>query len=330
MSDNATLNQKVQIGVESTYATGVDATKRIQSFAVDFDPQAETDDFIPPGNLFPSSSSIIQEWMEAEISGILTYTEIVYLLTVLFGPATITTPAGGTNSRQWKWTINASDVLSPKSLTVEKGSSVYATEFVGALLSSFNFGWSRTDRIEIGGSMFGKPLALGTTMTSIASNATVPIIRVLPQQVSIYNAATWAGLDAASAYTRAFEAGLSIDGLFSPIWPLNAAVNGFDGFVPTVPDSDSSLLMMVNAASMAMLTNLRNDTITYNRIKSEGATIEGAIKYLLQIDMTVQVKDIDAFTDHDGVYAIPYTFQPIDDGTNPTFEITVINTLSAL
>lgn len=330
MPDNATLNQRVQIGVESTWGTAVAATKRLQSVTVDVDPQVESDAFTPNGNLFPTSNSLTQEWVEGSVSGILTYTEVVYLLSAALGPATITTPGGGTNSRQWKWSVLGNAELAPKSLTVEKGSATYGTRFAGGLMTGLNFGWSRTDRIEVGGSLMGKAITAGHTMTTISSNATVEIVRVLPQQVSVYNSATWAGLSSASAYTRAFEAGFSLDSLFAPVWPLNAAVTGHDGYVGTAPDAESSLLMMVDATSMGMLSTLRTGGTTYLRIESIGAVIEGAIPYTFRLDMAVQVKDMDAFTDHDGIYAIPMTFQPIDDGTNPTMEITVINKQTAL
>lgn len=330
MSDNPSINQILQGGVESTLFTAVAATKRFRSFGFEVDPQTEVDEYVPDGNIFPSSEALTQEWTEAEMSGVLTYTEIVYALTNAFGPATITTPGGGTNSRDWKWTIQPNALLVPKGFTYEKGNSVYAVRMIGAIMNALNIGWKRTDRIEIGGSVLAKALTIGHTMTTIGASPTVPLIRVLPQQVSVKTTTTWAGLGAASVLTRAFEAEISLDGFFNPIWPLNASVSGHDGYVPVKPDSDFSLQLMANATGMAFLTNLRNGDLVYNRVEAIGPIIEAAITYKVRIDITSQVKDVDSFDDNDGIYVIPYVFSPVDDGTNPAIEITVTNALTAL
>lgn len=318
------------MGVEGTLFTAVAATKRARSFGLEVDPQVEVDEYFPDGNIFPSSEALTQEWVEAEMSGVLTFTEIVYALTNAFGPATITTPGGGTLSRDWKWTIQPNTLLVPKGFTYEKGNSVYAVRLVGAIMNAFNIGWKRTDRIEIGGSLLAKPLTIGHTMTTIGASPTVPLLRVLPQMITVKTAATWSGLTAASALTRCFEASISLDGFFNPIWPLNASASGHDGYVPVRPDSEFAMTLMANATGMGFLTNLRNGDLVYNRVEAVGPIIEAAIPYKVRIDVSSQVKDVDKFDDNDGVYVIPYTFSPVDDGTNPSVEITVTNNLTAL
>ena len=330
MSDNPSLSQTLQGAVESTLFTPLAATKRFRSFGIEVDPQTEVDEYFPNGNIFPSSAALTQEWTEAEVSGVLTFHEIVYLLTNAFGPATITTPGGGTLSRDWTWAIQPNSLLVPKGFTYEKGNSVYAVRLVGAVLNALNIGWKRTDRIEVGGSMLAKKLTIGHTMTAIGASPTVPLIRVLPQMVSVKTAATYAGLGAASVLTRCFEASIDLDGFFNPIWPLNASVDGHDGYVPVRPDSEVSLMLMANATGMGYLTNLRNGDTIYNRIQAIGPIIEAAIPYKVQIDISSQVKDVDKFDDSDGVYVIPYTFTPIDDGTNPSINIVVTNNITAL
>lgn len=330
MPDNATLGQKVQIGIESTWGTAVPATKIPKSFSLDLDVQTNNDAFTPMGNIFPTSNAQTQEWTEGSLDGVLTYTEVVYALSALFGPATITTAAGGTTSKQWKWSLTGTSLLTPKALTVEKGSSIYAFQAAGAVLTGLDLSYSRTDRIAMTGDLIAKAVTPGVTMTTIAANPTVPQVRVLPQQIQIKNAATFAGLGAASAYTRAFEMGLSIGGMYGGVWPLNSAVTGMDGIVQLVPDVSSTLLLMADATATSMLTTLRSGGTTYLRTQATGAIIEATVPYSITIDQTVQVQDIDGFSDHDGLYAVPFTFQPIDNGTDPVLEITVVNALTAL
>lgn len=329
MPDNATLNQTVQLGFEGTYGVDVAATKRMQAMGLDLDVQLNTDTYFPPGHIFPTSAAIIQEWTEADLSGILTYTEVVYPLSMLLGPATITTPAGGTTSRKWVWAPAANAVLTPVSASVEKGSSVYASDFQGAVLTGFNIGWNRTDRIEIGGSVYGKRLNKGVAMTTIGANPTVPLIRVLPPQIDVYVDTTFAGLGT-TKQLRAFESGISFDNFYGSVWPLNSAITGHDGMIPTQPDSASNMLLMADAAGMAFLDNARAGTTVYVRIKATGPIIETTIPYLFQVDFAAQIADVDAFSDSDGIYAVPWSFQPIFDGVNPPVTFTVQNTQLAL
>lgn len=329
MPDNATLNQKLQIGAQSVFGTAVPATKILKTMGIDFGPHIESDTYFPNGNIFPSSATLTQEWTEGDLSGILTYTEIVYPLSAWLGAATITTPGGGTLSRQWKWNPAANAVINPVLMTAEKGSSVYAIQVPDVLVSGFNVGWSRTDRLEIGGSVLGRRLTAGATMTTIGTNPTVELQRALPTQVDIYFDPTFAGLGT-TKQLRAFEAGISFDDFYGMVWPLNSALTDHDGYIPTQPSSESTMLLMADTAGMAFLTNVRAGTVGYLRIKSTGSIIETTIPYTFQVDMPVQVSSVDAFEDSNGVYAIPWTFQPIDDGTNPPLTITVINKQSAL
>lgn len=329
MPDNATLNQLVQIGMQSVFNTGVAATKRIQSMNIALDAQLNTDTFAPNGNLFPTSAALIQEWTEGDLDGILTYTEVVYPLTALLGPAVITTFSGGPLAKQWLWTVNANSVLSPTFLSIEKGSSVYAVQVINAVLTGLNFGWKRTDKVSMGGGILASRLQTGFTMTTIGGSPTVEIVRVLPPHIDVFFDASYAGLGT-SKQLRAFEAAFSLDNMYSPVWPLNSALTGHDGVVPTMPDSESSMLLMADANGLAFLANVRANTTGYLRIKATGPLIEAVHPYVFQIDIPVQVKDVDGFTDSDGVWAIPWTFQPIDNGTNAPLVITVINKQTAL
>lgn len=336
MPVNPSVNQTVQLGIQPDFATAVAATKRLRSFMVNLDPNIETDAFTPNGNIFPSSNDLIQEWTEAEIEGVLTFTEIVYLLTLAFGPAVITTPTDAVLTRQWKWTLRGNTLLSPSYGSVEKGNSVYALRAAAMACTGLNIGYSRKDRIEIGGSMYGKPVELGHTMTTIASNPTVELVRVLPQMLDWYAEDAWADLDdmAGNQIMQAYEADLSLDNLFGSVWPMRSDLNGHDSLVPTAIDSESSLLMEANAAGMAFLTTTRNSQTKYLRGLATGPIIETEaltdFHYKFQVDQTVQIKDISAFEDADGPYAVPVTFQPIDDGTNPVVEFTIWNALTAL
>lgn len=329
MADNAILNQRLQVGMQASFNTPVAATKVLKTMGIDFGIHLETDTYFPNGNIFPSSVGLVQEWTEGDLSGILTYTEVVYPLSALLGAATITTPGGATDARQWKWNPAANAVLSPVLLTAEKGSSVYAVRVPDVLLTGFNIGWSRTDRIEIGGSVMGKRLEKAFTMTTIGSNPTVELVRVMPPQIDVYFDSAFAGLGT-SKLLRSFAAGISLDDLYSAVWPLNSSLTGHDGYIPSQPSSESSMTLQADANGLAFLDDVRAGDTGYLRIAATGPIIEAAIPYSFTVDMAVQVSDVGTFEDSNGIYAIPWTFQPVDDGVNPPLSITVVNKQTAL
>lgn len=342
-TNNATLFQKLQVGMQADFGTPVPATKVLKSVSLQVDPNIETQQFFPDGNLFASGSDVIQEWTEGDISGVLTYTEIVYLLSAAFGPAVITQiaaavvgPPAQPAVQQWVWDIPASKELSPVLVTLEKGAlgATKADRVSSSLLTSLGFNWSRTDQITVEGSILGTAVENGSTLTTIATNPTVPTVRVIPPHVSIFSADTYAKLatpkTTATRLLRAFEAGISFDNLFSPVWALNALVTGHDGVVATRPDSESTLLLQADSAGRDFLAHTRIGQTDYISILMEGPLIQTAKPYSLKIDMAVQVTDVDQYDDSDGIYAIPYTFTPIDDGVNSPLKITLQTTLLAL
>ncbi len=329
MPEVATLNNRLQVGMQSVFGTSVAATKIMKSFGIDFGINVNTDTYFPNGNIFPTSAGLIQEWTEGDLSGILTYTEVVYALSAMLGAATITTPGGATLARQWKWSPAANAVLAPVMLTAEKGSSVYGIQVPDVVVSGFNIGWSRTDRIEIGGTALGRRLVKPFTLTTIGASPSVELVRVMPPQIDVYVDPTFAGLGT-TKQLRAFEAGISLDDMYGSVWPLNSALTGHDGYIQNQPSSESTMLLAADAAGLAFLDNVRAGTTVYLRIKATGPIIEAAIPYSFIVDMPVQVSDVGTFEDSNGIYAIPWTFQPVDDGTNPPISFTVVNKQLAL
>ena len=342
-TNTPTLFQKLQIGMQASFGTSVAATKVLKAVGLEVDPNVESQTFTPDGNLFPTGSDIIQEWTEGDVDGVLTYTEIIYLLSMTFGAATITQLAAAVTGppaypavQQWVWDITASKEIAPIFATLEKGASGAnnADRISSAVMNSLEFSWSRTDQIQVSGSIIATAVENPATLTTIASAPTVPTIRVLPSHVSVFTADAYSKLatpkTTATRLLRVFEAALKLDGMFSPVWALNAAVTGHDGLVNTRPDSESSILIQADAQGRAFLTNTRAGKTDYLCFLMEGPLIQPTYPYSLKIDMAVQVTDVDSYDDSDGIYAIPYTFTPIDDGTNSPLKITLVTTLSAL
>src|SRR5215831_18291185 len=145
MGERSTITQLIQLGPESVPGTQVAATKIMSAMMLSIDPTLPIDEFTPSGFKYDTVTVAGREAVAGKLTGVPTYTEMVYPLSSLFGAAAITTPSGGTASRLW--TFNPSPNLedTPKTFTVEYGStSNRAFKFGYGLFTSFGFSWDNT------------------------------------------------------------------------------------------------------------------------------------------------------------------------------------------
>src|SRR5258708_39510735 len=78
--ERTTVNQKVQIGAESTSALGtsVAALKLVQSFSWTFQIEADVVFYTPTGRKYPSTQEENMEWTSASMSGTFDYNCSIY------------------------------------------------------------------------------------------------------------------------------------------------------------------------------------------------------------------------------------------------------------
>ena len=336
MAERSTLNQIVQLGVETTPGTVATVTKKLAAASIEPSPQVEVDQFRPAGQKFKTFTALGKEWATASLSGRLTYNEIVYLLSSVVSSATITTPGGATNARNWSFASSPYVDDTPKTFTVEHGSSVRADRFTYGLVNEIGLNFSRQS-CEISGSMMGKAIednfAGGLTTSGVTQLSLLP---VLPTQVSIYMAATRAGLGGASKLTRVLGAEWSLGNRYNPVWPIDASLAAtYAAIIESEPDLSMSLTMEADAAGMGPLANLRAGDTRYIRIEGVGAEIDAGVNNnKFTLDTCVQVTGTGGFSDQDGVYAIQWNFAGITDGSwsggARAFQIDVVNALTAL
>lgn len=327
MAERSSLNQVVQIGVESTPGTGVAANKRLQSLGIEPSLSVEIDTFRATGSKFSALTALGKEWVEAGLSGRATYTEIIYPLSSVIGTAVITTPGGGTNSRKWTFvpSTTADDV--PKTFTVEHGSSVRADKFTYGIVTELGISFSR-EAIELSGSMMGRAITDSIAMTG--SPTLLALVPVLPSEVSVYIDGLAVNLGT-TKLLRVLSADFNIGSRYGPVWVLDAANQGYVAMVETEPDLTLNLTVEADAAGMALLPLMRLGTTQFIRVEAVGVIAEAAIPYKLTLDFAGKVTDTGGFSDEDGVYAIEWNFVGVHDNTwGKAVEIGVTNLLTAL
>jgi hypothetical protein len=327
MPERASIFQVVQVGVESTPGTAVTATKKLTGLQIEPGVQAEIKRYRPTGYKFGTVAALTKEWTEASIRGPLTYTEIVYLLSSLMGTAT---PVNGspTAAKIWTFNVDSDGADTPKTFTVEQGSAERAHRFAYGLVTGLTLSFNN-DGAEVSGSMIGKALQDGFTLTGGATEvALAPVTR---PQVIVKLADTMAGLGAAAALSRVVSAEWTLENRFAPVWVLNGA-SDWPAHVEVEPTGSAKLMLEADAEGMGLLTTMRANAMKFMRIQATGAQIGvGPATYSVQVDCAVKVTEVSPFSDQDGIFAIEWGLELQHDATaGYATRVTVVNELAAL
>lgn len=333
MAERATISQTVQIGVESTPGTPVAASKQLGSIGFNFSPKVETTVQTPDGQKYPNAAILNREWSEGSIEGSPCYTELPYVFSSLLTSASTSqildgaTPTGG---YQWTFAPSSTAPDTPKTFTIEQGSSVRAHRVANAIISDLNFDWSRGE-ISLGGTALAKAIEDGVTMTAAPTG--VPQVMVRPTELSVFVDSTSGGLGT-TKLTRAISGSFKMESRYGPVWVVDAAQSSFVATIEIEPTAEFTMLVQADAAGMAALAQLRSGGTKFVQFQAEGPTIYTGgvtVKHLLEIDMALQVSDVGEFTDEDGVFAIEYTYKMVHDTTwGKAFTVKVVTTTSAL
>lgn len=329
MAERASIFQNVQIGVQSVAGTGVAANRKLNSVSIEPAVSAETNRYRAMGNKFPTLVVPQKELVTARLGGVQTYSELVYVLASLLNYAA---PEQQGVTAAYKWTFapatSAPDTV--KLFTVEQGSSTRAHKFIDGLVTALELAFSRAGCEIAGGEMIGAGLQDGITMTG--SPTSIEQIPVLPTQVDVFLADTYAGLATADPLARAISVNWAMRDRFGPVFPLGTASGtGYAATVETEPTLECRLKLQADAEGMGLLSVLRAGASRFLRILATGENIASTYDYTLQIDTAVKVASVSEFSDEDGVFAIEWTLAGVHDPTwGKATQVEIINAISAL
>lgn len=335
MAERSTITQSVQIGVETTPGTPVAAAKRLGSMGFSIGPATDFNTLMPIGQKYPTLEILGKEWAEADLEGSPVYTELPYALSSVINTATITQIMDGltaTGAYRWVFQSNTFGDDSPKTYTVEQGSSFRAHRVSNAILTEYGIKWSR-EEIELDGSWIAKAIEDGVTMTG--SPTQLPQIPMKPADLSVYLDTSAVALGT-TKLLRVLEGEFNISDRFNPLWVVDAAQTSFVSTVEGEPTVEFKMTQMADAAGMSRLTQMRVGSTAFIRLQGNGPVIYtpgvgDPITHAFTLDLAVQVKDVSSFDDNDGVYAIEWTFGVVHDTTwGKAFRAEVITTTATL
>lgn len=311
MPERASVTQGIQIGVETVPGTPVAANRLLTSLSIEPGIQFDFNRFRPIGQKVASIITPGREWVESGISGVGSYSEIMYLLSSILKNVT-PVQQGGTTAYKWTYdpAVRTEDTV--KTYTVEQGSTARAHKHAYGLVTEVGMTYTRSG-IEVSGAMVGQALTDAITLTG--SPTAVEEKPMLPKDTTVYLDTTSAGLGG-TALARVLEASWTIGDRFNPVWRLMKTDTSFVSHVETEPTAQVTLLVEADSEGMGILTAARAGGTRFLRIRSASDDLAGtAFPYIFDFDCAVKVSDVDDFSDSDGVYAVRWTFDVVYDNT---------------
>jgi hypothetical protein len=300
-------------GVEGTHGTPpASAFKRLLGLTTRLNPAATMDFFTPAGWGVPTIATQDMEQTNVSVEGRGDFNGLIYPTSAAFGAATITTPGGGTTSRDWDWNIAVTSEIDPVSFTIEQGQTDHAKRAVYCTLSQLAFDWLRGP-MTLTGEGFGRAIETGITLTA-GSLADVDVVPIHGKQISIYLDTTAAGLGG-TLLTRARAGTWQFGTGRTPAYYVNAAANNWihtaDGEMP----ADCSIIVQANTTGWGLLDEWRDGSTRFLRVEAVGSIIEGALPYLARFDAAVKIRDNPAESDQDRVWGVEWPLRIVYDAT---------------
>ena len=330
MPERSSTLSGVSLGPEVTPGTNAAATRKLSGISIEPAIEFEGDMFRTLGVKYNTVFSPNKEWTSATIKGKPLYNELPILLegAVKKVTAVQTIPTTGLAFvRTYSSSHTAVDDV--QTFTIEQGDSVRAHKMNYGVIKELGFNFTRSS-LDVSGSMIGRLLTDSITLTASPTN--LPVLPVLPTQVTLKMATTQAGLGAASAMTRAFSVEWKLSDRFNPLWVLNAANSSWVTTVEAAPKLTMKLKMEADAEGMALLPIMRAGTKYFIEIKAVTTSfIETTTPYTFSIQTAVNIVKPNKFEDADGVYAIGWDFEGVYDSVwGKAFEIVYISTTNNL
>ncbi len=327
MAERSALAQTVQWGVESTEGTAVAADKFLSSIGVEPNLEVGMDLYRAMGSNWPGVATLLNEASTFDLTGRPDFNQIIYPLAGAMSAPVITTPSGGTLSRQYVFNLVRSGADTRKSFTIEWGDANFAEKAAGVVFPDFNLAIS-PDALEIGGRGIGKAITSGITLTptptAVASKIETPL------QFNVYADDTFGTLGG-TKLTRALSANFGFSNHWGRIRTIDRTTAGSHAAtIQTEGDSACDLTIMRDTVGQAFLTIMRSGATKWIRLEAIGAVIEAAITYSMIIDFAAKIGDAPSFgTDQDiATITLPLRLAA-DSGSANTATVTVVNTITA-
>jgi hypothetical protein len=331
MPHRMTVNQKVQLGKETTPGTAVPANKLIEAFQWSIGGKADVKTFRAMGRRHNAVVEENREWSEGKLTGELDYAAIIYPLSMVYGAVTGVAHSPSVTAFDYIWTPPLTGATSVQTWTLENGDSVQAEKYPYLMASGFGYKISRKDT-SISADLFAQQMVTGITPT--ASPTVVALIPIVGKHANIYLDMT-SGAIGGAQLLNVLDVSFAASGYYTQFWPINRTNVSFTSQIDLPPKQEVKLCMEADSVGMSELAHLQAGDKMYMRVDCQGPTIDvtNSIKATFRHDMCLVMTDMTPQEDKDGVYAIEWTFELAEDtawASGQAHVITATNLLTAI
>lgn len=335
--ERSTINQRIQIGAESTSALGtsVAATKLIECFDWQLGIEAEVNFYTPTGRKYPSTQEENEEWTSGTLGGNMDYNGIIYPLASIVGSVAPVAHLASATAKDWIFIPPVTGSIVPQAYTIEQGDTVRAHKLSYGLFTQWGYKGTRKD-FTTSGKLIGQLLADGITMT--ASPTAIVLAPMVSKHFNVYLDPTSAALGT-TLLTRVLSLEYNMENVYGPAWFLNRATPSWTAHVDMKPKATLKLKLEADSTGMSILpTYVQAGATAYVRLQALGNQIAsdgpGTINNTFQHDMAVKMGKPSNFEDQDGIFAIEWECTVVEDpawGTaGQSQKITVTSLIGAL
>jgi len=335
--ESASVNQRVQLGAESTSALGtaVAAGKLIECFDFVLGIDGDVNYYTSTGHKYPSAQEENTEFVSGTLAGNLDYNGVIYPLASCMGSSAVAAHGSSATAKDWIYTPPLTGSVVPQTYTLQQGDAIRARQTAYLIFTEFGYKAMRKGDVTASGKFVGLPITDGITMT--ASPTTIVTAPVVGKHWNVYLDTTSAGLGT-TQILRCFSIDYLFTNVYGTFFPLNRANLGYTAHVDLVPKATIKLLLEANAEGMTIpLGALESGTTYYLRVTAQGPQIAsdgpGAVYNTFQHDMAVKFGKPTAFKDEQGVYALEWECTVVEDaawGSGKSQMVTVTNLITAL
>lgn len=332
-SERASINQRVQIGAESTNALGVAvaASKLMEAMDWTFGIDGDIQTYRATGHKYPTIQEENTEWVAGTVGGTFDYNAVIYPLSSVMGAISPTSHGSSSTAKDWIFTPPTSGSVVPQTFTIQQGDSTHAHSFAYGLFTTFGYKGDRKS-FTISGNTIGQPLSDGITLTS--NPTPIALAPIVAKQVNVYLDSS-SGALGTTQLLRALQVDFNMGGVYQAFWTLNRSNVGFAAHVDLAPSAMIKIMVEADTQGMSLLADLQAGSTQYLRVSAVGSQIAsdgpGAVNQTFTHDMAVKIGKPSTYQDKDGLFAIEWSCQIVEDPTwGKAQTCTVTNLLTSL
>lgn len=309
-------NMGIRLAKEDAYGVmpTTPAWKRLNDVKMVPKPQFETDPFAASGMEVPSVMILNDDFTNFDVTGRLSYTSLMFVLSSLFGAPTTTPVSGGTGAYDHEWTYDGKTPIQPVSFAVDYGVATSLRRTLGVVFNNFTAGVNR-GALEFGSGAFGKDLNVTTAPDMTATD--IPAKPIFPLHFDVYAEDSWA--DAMTGVTKLlalYNYSLGIGDRLERSRPINSSRSSDNVYIREEQEHTISLRMGADAAGEGMLSNIRNGALKFVKAIATGQQIATGANYEFEAITAMLLSGTDGYDTESGIHVLTWNARIARDDTS--------------